>query len=132
MSMTDPISDFLTRVRNAIKAEKKTVDVPASKFKKEIAEILKNTKYIDDYKMIDTENKRSFISIKLKYSGGESVITGLKRISKPGIRRYVEHGNLPRVRNGLGIALISTSKGLMTDSQARKLGVGGEVVCEVW
>lgn len=132
MSMTDPISDFLTRVRNAIKAEKKTVDIPASKFKKEIAEILKNSKYIDDYKMIDTENKRSFISIKLKYSGGESVITGLKRISKPGIRTYVEHGNLPRVRNGLGIALISTSKGLMTDSQARKLGVGGEVVCEVW
>ncbi|HEX2788677.1 MAG TPA: 30S ribosomal protein S8 [Ignavibacteria bacterium] len=132
MSMTDPISDFLTRVRNAIKAEKKTVDIPASKFKKEIAEILKNTKYIDDYKMIDTENKRSFISIKLKYSGGESVITGLKRISKPGIRRYVEHASIPRVRNGLGIALISTSKGLMTDSQARKLGVGGEVVCEVW
>jgi small subunit ribosomal protein S8 len=132
MSMTDPISDFLTRVRNAIKAEKKTVDIPASKFKKEIAEILKNTKYIDDYKMIDTENKRSFISIKLKYSSGESVITGLKRISKPGIRRYVEHANIPRVRNGLGIALISTSKGLMTDSQARKLGVGGEVVCEVW
>lgn len=132
MSMTDPISDFLTRVRNAIKAEKKTVDIPASKFKKEIAEILKNTKYIDDYKMIDTENKRSFISIKLKYSGGESVITGLRRISKPGIRRYVEHASIPRVRNGLGIALISTSKGLMTDSQARKLGVGGEVVCEVW
>jgi small subunit ribosomal protein S8 len=132
MSMTDPISDFLTRVRNAIKAEKKTVDIPASKFKKEIAEILKSSKFIDDYKMIDTENKRSFISIKLKYSGGESVITGLKRISKPGIRTYVEHGSLPRVRNGLGIALISTSKGLMTDAQARKLGVGGEVVCEVW
>ncbi|HRE41484.1 MAG TPA: 30S ribosomal protein S8 [Ignavibacteria bacterium] len=132
MSMTDPISDFLTRVRNAIKAEKKTVDIPASKFKKEIAEILKNTKYIEDYKILDVDSPQKMISIRLKYSNGESVITGIKKISKPGIRKYVENEKLPKVRNGLGIALISTSKGLMTDSQARKLGVGGEVICEVW
>lgn len=130
--MTDPISDFLTRVRNAIKAEKKTVDIPASKFKKEIAEILKNTKYIEDYKILDVDSPQKMISIRLKYSNGESVITGIKKISKPGIRKYVENEKLPKVRNGLGIALISTSKGLMTDSQARKLGVGGEVICEVW
>lgn len=132
MSMSDPISDFLTRVRNAIKAEKKTVDIPASKFKKEIAEILKNAKYIEDYKIIDVDAPQKVISIRLKYSNGESVITGIRKISKPGIRRYVENEKLPKVRNGLGIALISTSKGLMTDSQARKLGVGGEVICEVW
>ncbi|HCA43441.1 MAG TPA: 30S ribosomal protein S8 [Bacteroidetes bacterium] len=132
MSMTDPISDFLTRVRNAIKAEKKTVDIPASKFKKEIAEILKNTKFIEDYKIVDVEAPQKMLSIRLKYSNGESVITGIKKISKPGIRRYVQTENLPKVRNGLGIALISTSKGLMTDAQARKLGVGGEVICEVW
>lgn len=132
MSMSDPISDFLTRVRNALKAEKKTVDIPYSKFKEAISEILKKSAFIEDYKIIETEDKFKFISVKLKYAGGDSVILGLKRISKPGIRKYVSQDKLPRVRNGLGIAIVSTSKGLMTDKEARNLKVGGEVVCEVW
>ncbi|MCU0372487.1 MAG: 30S ribosomal protein S8 [Ignavibacteria bacterium] len=132
MSMTDPISDFLTRIRNAIKAEKKSVDIPASNLKIGITEILKNANFINDYSVIETENKRRFISIKLKYNGGISVIEGLKRISRPGIRRYTDAENLPRVRNGLGIAIISTSKGLLTDKQARSQKIGGEVMCEIW
>jgi small subunit ribosomal protein S8 len=132
MSMTDPISDFLTRIRNAIKAEKKSVDIPASNLKIGIAEILKNANFIIDYSVIETESKKRFISIKLKYNGGLSVIEGLKRISRPGIRRYTDAENLPRVRNGLGIAIISTSKGLLTDKQARSQKIGGEVMCEIW
>ena len=130
--MTDPISDFLTRIRNAIKAEKKSVDIPASNLKIGIAEILKNANFIIDYTVIETESKKRFISIKLKYNGGISVIEGLKRISRPGIRRYTDAENLPRVRNGLGIAIISTSKGLLTDKQARSQKIGGEVMCEIW
>lgn len=132
MSMTDPISDFLTRVRNAIKAEKKSVDIPASNFKKELAEILKKNNYIHDYTVADTPNKQGMISIRLKYNAEESVIEGLRRVSRPGIRRYVQAEDLPRVRNGLGIAVISTSKGLMTDQQARSQKIGGEVICEIW
>ena len=132
MSMTDPIADFLTRIRNAIKAEKKIVDIPASKLKIGIAEIMKNTKFINDFENIETEGKRKYISIKLRYNSGISVIEGLKKISKPGIRRYVKSDKLPRVRNGFGIAIISTSKGLMTDKKARELKVGGEVICKVW
>ncbi len=132
MSMTDPIADYLTRVRNAIKAGKKTVDMPASKFREAISNILKKSSFIDEYKIIETEDKFKMLSVKLKYNDGESVIMGLKRISRPGIRRYVGHEKLPRVRNGLGVAIISTSKGLLTDKEARNLKVGGEVVCHIW
>jgi small subunit ribosomal protein S8 len=132
MSMSDPIADYLTRVRNAIKARKRTVEIPASKFKKAISDILKNSYLITDYNEGAAEANRSVLTIQLKYADGESVIQGLRRISKPGIRKYVDAENLPRVRNGLGIAIISTSKGLMTDKKARELKVGGEVVCEVW
>lgn len=130
--MSDPISDYLTRVRNALKAGKKTVDIPYSKFKEAISDILKKTSFIEDFKVIESEEKFRFISIKLKYADGDSVILGLKRVSRPGIRRYVNNETIPRVRNGMGIAIVSTSKGLMTDKEARKLKVGGEVVCEVW
>jgi small subunit ribosomal protein S8 len=132
MSMTDPISDYLTRLRNALKAGKRTVDIPSSKFKESMSAILKNASFIEDYKVIDTEKKFKMLSIKLKYSDGDSVILGLKRISRPGIRRYVNHEEIPRVRNGFGIAIISTSKGLMTDKEARNSKVGGEVVCQIW
>jgi small subunit ribosomal protein S8 len=132
MSMTDPIADFLTRVRNAIGAGKKTVDIPASNIKKGIAEIMKNTHFISDYSIIETDGVKKFISLKLKYNDGVSVIEGLKRISKPGIRTYKDSESIPRVRNGLGIAVISTSKGLMTDKQARAQKIGGEVICEIW
>lgn len=132
MSMTDPIADYLTRVRNSLKAGKKTVDMPYSNFKQAISEILKKTSFIEDYKVIETEKKFRMLSIKLKYNDGDSVILGLKRISRPGIRRYVDNTKIPRVRNGMGIAIVSTSKGLLTDKEARNLKVGGEVVCEIW
>jgi small subunit ribosomal protein S8 len=132
MSMTDPISDFLTRIRNAVKANKKTVDIPASNMKKSISEILKKSAFIHDYKMLDSKNPNGVISLHLKYNDGESVIKGLRKISKPGIRRYVQNDSLPRVRNGLGIAIVSTSRGLMTDKQARESRIGGEVICEIW
>lgn len=131
MSMTDPIADFLTRMRNAIKAEKKSVDIPVSKMKVGIAEILKKTNYITDCSIVENKNKK-YLSVKLKYNNGVCVIEGLRRISKPGIRKYVKYENLPRVRNGLGIAVVSTSKGLMTEKEARKLQIGGEVICAVW
>lgn len=130
--MTDPISDYLTRVRNALKAGKKTVDMPYSKFKEAISNLLKTSSFIEDFKIIETEKKFKMLSIKLKYADGDSVILGLKRISRPGIRRYVNNEDLPRVRNGMGIAIISTSKGLLTDKDARKLKIGGEIVCEIW
>jgi small subunit ribosomal protein S8 len=132
MSMTDPISDYLTRVRNALKAGKKTVDIPYSKFKEALSSLLKKSSFIEDFKIVETEKKFKVLSIKLKYTDGDSVILGLRRISRPGIRRYVDNEDLPRVRNGMGIAIVSTSKGLMTDKEARNLKVGGEVVCEVW
>ena len=132
MSMTDPIADFLTRVRNAIGAWKKTVDIPASNINKGIAEIMKNTHFISDYSLIETEGVKKYLSLKLKYNDGVSVIEGLRRVSKPGIRTYKDSENIPRVRNGLGIAVISTSKGLMTDKQARAQKIGGEVICEIW
>lgn len=130
--MTDPIADFLTRVRNAIGAGKKTVDIPASNIKKGIAEIMKNTHFISDYSLIETDGVKKYLSLKLKYNDGVSVIEGLRRVSKPGIRTYKDSENIPRVRNGLGIAVISTSKGLLTDKQARAQKIGGEVICEIW
>ncbi len=132
MSMTDPISDYLTRLRNALKAGKKSVDLPSSKVKESLSGILKRTSFIEDFKVIETEKKFKMLSIRLKYYDGASVILGLKRVSKPGIRRYVKHEDIPRVKNGFGIAVVSTSKGLMTDREARDSKVGGEVICQVW
>lgn len=131
MSVTDPISDFLTRLRNASKARLTRVDIPASKMKIQIAEILKNEKYIHDFTIIE-DNKQNIIRIALKYKGGVPAITGLKRISKPGLRIYKPVDKLPRVLNGLGTAVISTSKGLLTDKQARSQSLGGEVICYIW
>ena len=129
---TDPISDFLTRIRNAQKAKKKSVDIPSSKMKLKIAEIMKEQGFISEFTVNETLNKQGSISIKLKYNNNSGVILGLERVSRPGIRRYVEHTDLPKVLNGLGVAIVSTSKGLMTDKEARKQGVGGEVICNIW
>ncbi len=131
MNVTDPIADLLTRVRNAVKANKRKVDVPCSNLKKGLVEILKQQKFINDYTIIE-DNKQNVIRILLKYTNGGSAITGLKRISKPGLRQYADSESLPRVYNGYGIAVISTSKGLMTDKQARLASVGGEVLCYIW
>jgi len=133
MSMTDPIADMLTRIRNANSAEHDTVVIPASKMKIEIARILKQEGYINGYSVEGDNAKDKTITVELKYGPDkEKVITGLKRISKPGLRVYAKGENVPRVLNGLGIAIISTSKGLMTDRDARKQNLGGEVVAYVW
>ncbi len=131
MVVTDVISDMLTRIRNAISAHHLTVDIPASNLKVEIAQILKNEGYILDYS-IAGEGVEKNIHITLRDANGKYVITGLKRISKPGLRVYASVDKLPRVINGLGIAIISTSKGLMTDKQARSENIGGEVLAYVW
>jgi small subunit ribosomal protein S8 len=131
MPVTDPVADFLTRVRNAISAKKRFVDVPSSNMKVGLAKILKNSKFIVDYNVTE-DNKQNVIRIFLKYVKGESSITGLKRISTPGLRNYVDSDNIPRVLNGLGVAIISTSKGLLTDKEAKRAVVGGEVVCHIW
>ncbi|HMT10543.1 MAG TPA: 30S ribosomal protein S8 [Ignavibacteria bacterium] len=132
MMYTDPISDYLTRIRNAQKAKKKSVEIPASKLKLRITEILNRNGFVGDFNVVETENKQGSLVIKLKYNNGDGVILGLERASRPGIRKYVESTSIPKVLNGLGIAIVSTSKGLMTDKEARKLGVGGEVVCNIW
>ncbi|MBE6159432.1 MAG: 30S ribosomal protein S8 [Bacilli bacterium] len=130
--MTDPIADMLTRIRNANQMRYKEVEVPASKMKISIAEILKNEGYVADYK-IKKNNVQDIIVLNLKYGQNkERVITGLKRISKPGLRVYAKAEELPRVLNGLGIAIISTSKGLMVDREARKESLGGEVLAYIW
>jgi small subunit ribosomal protein S8 len=131
MSMSDPIADYLTRIRNAVRARHKKVDVPASGLKKEITRILFEQKFITSY-TADEDKKQGVIRILLKYNDTRSVITGLRRISRPGIRRYHSADELPRVNNGLGVAVLSTSKGLMTDKQARKENIGGEVLFYVW
>ena len=131
MSVTDPIADFITRIRNASKAKLLRVDIPASKMKIQIAEILKNEKYIHDYTIIE-DNKQNIIRVQLKYRGGIPAISGLKRVSKPGLRVYKPAEQLPRVLNGLGTAVTSTSKGLLTDKQARSQSLGGEVICYIW
>lgn len=132
--MTDPISDYLTRLRNAIKANHRIVDVPASNLKKEITKILFDKGYIANYKFEETENKQGSIKIALKYNSitKEAAIRKLVRISTPGLRRYANHETMPRVLNGLGVAIISTSKGVMTDKEARLLNVGGEVICYIY
>lgn len=132
MNITDPIADMLTRIRNANSSKHKTVDVPASKMKLGIAEILANEGYIKSYEEIN-DDAQGIIRITLKYDeNGRRVIDGLKRISKPGLKVYATRDELPRVLNGLGIAIISTSKGLKTDKQARELGIGGEVLAYIW
>ena len=132
MNTTDPIADMLTRIRNANSAKHKTVDVPASKMKTAIAEILFKEGYIKSFEIINNENQ-GIIRITLKYDEkGTRVIDGIKRISKPGLRVYAGKAELPRVLNGLGIAIISTSKGLKTDKEAREAGMGGEVLAYIW
>lgn len=132
MVMTDPIADFLTRIRNANRVGHKTVSAPSSNMKEAIAEILKNEGYINSYE-VQEDGKQGVITVTLKYGrNDERVITGLKRISKPGLRVYVGAEELPKVLNGLGIAIISTSTGVVTDKQARQQGVGGEVLAYVW
>lgn len=132
MNTTDPIADMLTRIRNANSAKHKTVDVPASKMKTAIAEILFREGYIKSFEVISNENQ-GIIRITLKYDEkGTRVIDGIKRISKPGLRVYAGKEELPKVLNGLGIAIISTSKGLKTDKEAREAGLGGEVLAYVW
>lgn len=132
MVMSDPIADMLTRIRNANVVRHETVEMPASKVKKQIAEILKREGFIRDAEYIE-DNKQGIIRIFLKYGPNqERVITGLKRISKPGLRVYTQSTEIPRVLGGLGIAIISTSKGVMTDKEARQVKSGGEVVCYVW
>ena len=133
MSFTDPIADMLTRIRNGLSAEHDTVVIPSSKMKIEIARILKQEGYIDNYSVEGDTAKDKIITIELKYGPDKQrVISGLKRISKPGLRVYAKGDSVPRVLNGLGIAIISTSRGLMTDRDARKAHLGGEVVAYVW
>ena len=130
--MTDPIADMLTRIRNSNYAKHDSVDIPASNIKKQIAQILLDEGFIKGYDVID-DGKQGIIRIDIKYgSQNEKVISGIKRISKPGLRVYVKADEVPRVLGGLGIAILSTSKGVMADKEARKLGVGGEVICYVW
>ena len=132
MTMTDPIADMLTRIRNANTAGHETVEIPASNIKKSIAGILKDEGYIADYEVIE-DNKQGMIKVTMKYGAHkERVISGIKKISKPGLKKYAKAGEVPKVLGGLGIAIISTSKGAMSDKEARKLGVGGEVICYVW
>lgn len=131
MNVTDPIADMLTRIRNANMKRHVTVDVPASKIKKQIANILLEEGYIQEVHEIEN-NKQGVIRITLKYVGKEKVISGIKRISKPGLRVYVGCDELPKVLGGLGIAIVSTPKGIITDKKARELGVGGEVLAFVW
>ena len=131
MHITDPIADMLTRIRNANNARHDTVDVPASNMKKSIAQILLDEGYIKSFQVID-DGVQGTIHIVLKYNGKEKVITGLRRVSKPGLRVYVGANELPRVLRGLGVAIVSTSKGVMTDKAARSAHVGGEVLAFVW
>jgi small subunit ribosomal protein S8 len=132
--MTDPISDYLTRLRNAIKANHRIVEIPASKLKKEITRVLFEKGYISNYKFEDVANHQGIIKIALKYHPvtKTSAIKSLERISRPGLRRYTGVENMPRVINGMGVAIITTSKGVMTDKEARNQSVGGEVLCYVY
>lgn len=128
--MTDPIADLLTRIRNAQTAEKISVNTPASKVKRAVVQVLKDEGYIEDFSM-EEANGKPVINVKIKYHGGEPAIAEIKRVSRPGLRVHKAAGELPSVNGGLGIAVISTSRGVMTDRAARKAGIGGEVVCTV-
>ena len=130
--MTDPIADMLTRIRNGNNARHDSVDIPASNIKKQLAQILLTEGFVKGYDVID-DGKQGIIRVDLKYGAhNEKVISGIKRISKPGLRVYVKSDEVPRVLGGLGIAVLSTSRGIMTDKNARKEGIGGEVICYVW
>lgn len=132
--MTDPIADYLTRLRNAIKANHRIVEVPASKIKKEITKVLYDKGFIQGYKFVDGTNPQGLIKIALKYNPATKMpaVVSLERVSRPGLRQYAKAENLPRVLNGLGVAILSTSRGVMTDKEARQLHVGGEVLCYVY
>jgi small subunit ribosomal protein S8 len=133
MSMTDPVADMLTRIRNACGAKHRRVDMPTSKLKVEIARLLKDASFIQDYRTVETDEGRTMLRVILKYAhGGQPVIRELRRVSTPGLRKYVGVAEIPRVRNGLGMAILSTSQGLMSDRQARTARVGGELVALVY
>ena len=133
MSMSDPIADFLTRIRNGLAAKKRWVDVPSSALKKRISFVLKEEKYINDFFFITSDGNKETIRIFLKYDyNGDPVIENITRVSKPGLRVYVGAGEAPRVLDGLGISIISTSKGVLSNKKAKQLGVGGELLCEVF
>ena len=130
--MTDPLADMLTRIRNGSKAKFKKVDIPSSKLKVRVAKILKDEGYIKNYK-VTKDNKQGVLTIYLKYNQeNERIITGLERVSKPGCRVYVKKDNIPKVLNGLGVNLLSSPKGVLTDRKARELNVGGELLCSIW
>ncbi|MDB5035079.1 MAG: 30S ribosomal protein S8 [Candidatus Kapaibacterium sp.] len=129
--MTDPIADFLTRIRNAANARHKVVDIPASRMKEGLAAILKDQGFISDYQRVE-DGPQGAIRLTLRYVNGSPSMLGMQRVSRPGLRRYAGSTELPRVKNGLGIAIISTSHGLMTDKEARSRNIGGEVLCYVW
>ena len=132
MSMSDPMADMLTRIRNAGMARFESVEIPLSKIKKGVAEMLKKEGYINDYNVIQGSTQ-GILKVDLKYDKNDNkVITGLRKVSKPGCRVYVQADNIPRVMSGLGISILSTSKGIITDADARKMNVGGELLCEVW
>lgn len=131
MTVTDPIADLLTRIRNANMVNHASVEIPASKLKVELVKLLKEEGYIADYKLVDKDAFK-VINVELKYIGNKPVIRGLQRVSTPGLRTYSKAKNLPRVFGGLGVAIVSTSKGLMTDKAARKDNIGGEILCYVW
>jgi small subunit ribosomal protein S8 len=132
MTMTDPVADMLTRIRNANSVGHGAVSIPASRMKKSIASILRDEGYIEDFSL-DDDDRQGVINIRMKYGAtGEKVISGIRKISKPGLRVYAKAEDVPRVLGGLGIAIISTSKGVISDKEARRLGVGGEVICYVW
>jgi len=132
MAVSDPVADFLTGIRNAIRAKHRKVDVPASRLKAEIAKVLLRERYINNYKIIEARNQ-GVLRLYLKYTGEDvSVITGIKRMSTPGRRSYVDKDRIPRVMGGLGTSIVSTSRGMMTDREAREAGLGGELMCQVW
>ena len=132
MSMSDPVADFLTRIRNANKAKHKRVDIPRSNLKLEIAKALLREKYISRYKLIE-DDRQGMLRLYLRYTmAGDGIITGLERVSRPGLRQYVGKDRIPRVYNGIGTAIISTSTGILTSKEARRAGVGGEVLCYIW
>ncbi len=132
MSMTDPIADLLTRIRNAAQAGHSSVEIPASRLKREIARVLAEERFIDNFASYD-DGKQGQLRIYLRYDGSnQSIIQGIRRLSKPGLRRYASKDRLPRVRRGLGVAILSTSRGVMTDRDARRAGIGGELLCSVW
>ncbi len=132
MSMTDPIADMLTRIRNACGSKHRRVDMPASKVKTEIARILKENNFIQDFRIVESEQGHRILRVILRYAGGQSVIREMRRVSTPGLRKYVPVTEIPRVRNGLGMAILSTSRGLMSDIDARKAHTGGELLALVW